>query len=85
MRVKAIIFLIIAFLPGLLGAQNDSILIKRWILSDCIDYALEQNIQVRQSILSNLANKVNREQAQAQFQKEILLAVVVPKSFCGLT
>ena len=66
MKVKAIIILIITFLPGILFAQNDNTLIKKWSLSDCINYALEQNIQVRQSILSNMANEVNKNQALAQ-------------------
>ena len=63
MKVKAIIILIITFLPGILFAQNDNTLIKKWSLSDCINYALEQNIQVRQSILSNMASEVNKDQA----------------------
>lgn len=66
MKAKAIIILIITFLPGILGAQNDSTLVNKWSLSDCIDYALEQNIQVRQSILTNMSNQVSKEQAQAQ-------------------
>lgn len=66
MRVQAIILLIIVFLPGILGAQDERTQVKTWTLSGCIDYALEQNIQVRQSILGNLANEINKEQALAQ-------------------
>ncbi len=65
MRVKTIIILIIALLPGMLSAQTDNTS-KKWTLSDCITFALDQNIQVRQSILSNLSNEVNKEQALAQ-------------------
>lgn len=65
MRIKTIIGLFILLLPGLLVAQNNT-LVKKWTLSDCIDYALEQNIQVRQSILSNLSNEVGKQQAEAQ-------------------
>jgi outer membrane protein len=64
MKVNSIIIFLIMILPGNLGAQNDSTQVKKWTLSDCMDYALEQNIQVRQSILSNLSQKVSRDQAQ---------------------
>ncbi|HPF51475.1 MAG TPA: TolC family protein [Draconibacterium sp.] len=65
MKVKAIIILIF-FLPGLLRAQDDNSPVKKWTLSDCINYALNENIQVRQSILSNMSSEVSKEQAQAQ-------------------
>jgi len=65
MKVKAIIILIL-FLPGLLRAQNESSSAKKWSLNDCIDYALNENIQVRQSILTNMSNTVNKDQAEAQ-------------------
>lgn len=64
-RIKTILFVIAISLPTLLLAQNDTTN-TTWSLNDCIDYALEQNIQVRQSILSNLSNEVNKEQAEAQ-------------------
>ncbi|MDX8338977.1 TolC family protein [Draconibacterium sp. IB214405] len=64
-RIKTIIFFLAVSLPTLLFAQNETAN-KTWSLTDCIDYALEQNIQVRQSILSNLSNEVNKEQAEAQ-------------------
>lgn len=66
MKAKTIFILIITILPGILTAQNNNAQAEKWSLSDCINYALEQNIQVRQSILSNLSNEVNTEQAQAQ-------------------
>ncbi len=65
MKVKVIIILIL-FLPGLLRAQNESTPAKTWSLNDCIDYALNENISVRQSILTNMSNEVNKDQAEAQ-------------------
>ncbi|HCI55720.1 MAG TPA: hypothetical protein DFI01_07330 [Bacteroidales bacterium] len=44
------------------GAQNA----KEWTLGDCISYALERNIQVLKSGLSNERNEVNALQAKAQ-------------------
>jgi len=64
--IKTLIILITLNIPTLLSAQvTDTLAAKKWSLTDCIDYALDQNIQVRQSILTNLSNKVNKEQAQA--------------------
>ncbi len=62
--IKTLIILIALNIPTLLSAQNTTTA-KTWSLSDCIDYALDQNIQVRQSILTNLSNEVNKEQAEA--------------------
>ena len=42
--------------------QQDSI----WTLEKCIDYALNRNIQVRKSELSNQQYRVYAEQAKAQ-------------------
>jgi outer membrane protein len=39
---------------------------KVWTLQDCIDYALEQNIQVRKSALSIESNQAYADQAKAQ-------------------
>ncbi len=64
-KIKTIVLLLAVSLPTLLFAQNETAN-KAWSLTDCIDYALEQNIQVRQSILSNLSDEVNKEQAEAQ-------------------
>lgn len=60
------IFLIIFLFSGILVSAQDSDTTKTWNLNDCIDYALNQNIQVRKSNLVNLSNQVNAEQAQAQ-------------------
>lgn len=65
MRAKALILLISILSPFIMNAQssgNSSV----WSLTDCIQYALEQNIQVRQSILTNVSNQVNKELADAQ-------------------
>jgi len=62
MKARSIILLITILSPFILKAQQN-IPTGSWGLTDCINYALEQNIQVRQSILTNLSNQVNKEQA----------------------
>lgn len=64
MKTKVIILLIALNIPALLNAQPEEPT-KKWSLTDCVDYAFEQNIQVRQSILTNLSNQVNWEQTNA--------------------
>jgi len=46
---------------GLMAQQG-----KTWMLEECIAYALEQNIQVRKSTLSNQSLEYQAEQARAQ-------------------
>ncbi|SHE45323.1 outer membrane protein [Mariniphaga anaerophila] len=65
MKTKTII-LITAILISLCVRAQENETPAQWNLTQCIDYALKQNIQVRQSILTNLANQVNKEQAEAQ-------------------
>lgn len=62
--IKTIILIFILSLPGLLFAQSNSNE-ATWSLNDCIDYALTQNISVRQSILTNASNELYKEQAEA--------------------
>jgi len=64
MKTKVLILLLTLQIPGLLQAQN--IPVKKWSLTDCIDYALKQNIDVRGSELSNQSNEVNVQQAKDQ-------------------
>ena len=65
MKTKTII-LITALFFTLAGKAQENETPKPWSLSECIDYAQEQNIQVRQSILTNLSNQVNKKQTGAQ-------------------
>ncbi len=65
MKTRTIILLLFFFTVTSIQAQeSDST--KTWTLNDCINYALNQNIQVRKSNLVNLSNKVNADQAAAQ-------------------
>ena len=64
MKTKTVILFISFLSPFILRAQQ-SVPEDSWNLADCINYALEQNIQVRQSILTNLSNQVSKEQAVA--------------------
>ena len=52
-------------MTSVVSAQNIPVK-TAWSLSDCIDYALSQNIQVRKSSLNNESFRVNSEQAEAQ-------------------
>ncbi|MCY1723049.1 TolC family protein [Prolixibacteraceae bacterium Z1-6] len=65
METKTILLLIILTIP-FFGKTQQAETAKIWRLNDCVEYALTQNIQVRQSILTNASNEVNKEQAQAQ-------------------
>ena len=61
-RPGLIIILILLFTAGTGLAQEPEI----WTLEACIEYALNQNIQVRKSVLSNDRFQVNAVQAKAQ-------------------
>jgi len=45
--MKRVIFLFVVFLPGLLMAQTDGI----WSLEDCVNYALTNNVDIKQQML----------------------------------
>lgn len=62
MRKNTIYLLVTLLIPFFSIAQNDTSSI--WTLSDCINQALAQNVQVRQSLLTNMANKVNAQQSR---------------------
>jgi len=60
---KLLFILVTAIFHGIsMHAQSDSI----WTLDRCIDYAFDQNIQVRKSILSNQRSGFYADQARAQ-------------------
>ncbi len=59
---KLIITLFLMGLSSILVAQD----LKVWTLEECIDYALEQNIQIRKSEVSNRINSVNVLQSKAE-------------------
>lgn len=61
MKTKILILIITLTVPLFLRSQTDSL--KIWNLSDCIEYALNQNIQVRKSMLTNLSNQLYADQA----------------------
>ncbi len=65
MKRLQLILLAVIVNMNLLSGQ-DSTQVQSWTLEQCIDYALEQNIQVRQTMLTNLSNKLNIEQAKGQ-------------------
>ncbi len=57
----AIGFFLLVLNPGIIAQQG-----KAWTLQDCIAYALEQNITVRKTNLSNQSLEYQAEQARAQ-------------------
>ena len=61
MKAKIIILLFISTVSVYLSAQKDSV---AWSLNDCVDYALTQNVDVRKSILNNLSDQLNYNQAK---------------------
>ncbi len=60
------IFLLLLFFTSLTVSAQVNDTTKTWSLNNCIDYALNQNIQIRKSNLINLSNQVNAEQVAAQ-------------------
>ncbi|NJO91198.1 MAG: TolC family protein [Chloroflexia bacterium] len=66
MKFKIILIIIFLNISFVFKAQENDTLPEKWSFSDCVEYALTQNVQVRQSILTNLSNKVDKEQAVAQ-------------------
>jgi outer membrane protein len=61
-RIVLILILILAWRVDLATAQQDS----TWTLEMCINYALEQNIQVRKTDLNNERFEYNADEAKAQ-------------------
>lgn len=62
LQLKTIILLISLNLPYVLYAQQTDTTL--WSLSDCINYALQQNIEVRGSELNNKSNEIYYNQAK---------------------
>ncbi len=62
LQFKTIILLISLNLPYVLYSQQTDTTL--WSLSDCINYALQQNIEVRGSELGNKSNEVYYDQAK---------------------
>lgn len=65
MKTKRIILFSLLIWPLWMAAQNTPSK-TAWSLSNCINYALAQNIQVRKSSLNSESSRVNSEQADAQ-------------------
>ena len=60
-QTSLLITVFLIFISGFTGiAQN-----KTWTLEQCINYALDRNIQVQKADLSNDRNQLNSDQAQA--------------------
>lgn len=60
-QTSLLITVFLIFISGFTGiAQN-----KTWTLEQCINYALDRNIQVQKAGLSNDRNQLNSDQAQA--------------------
>jgi outer membrane protein len=60
MKPTQLLFLILFFASGMAGAQT-----KPWTFQQCLDTALQRNISVNQSRMSNELNKVSLEQYKA--------------------
>lgn len=62
-RIYLIILSSFFLLSGGMKAQDTP---KQWTLHDCLDYALEHNIQVKKSKVARLSGQEDTEQAKAQ-------------------
>lgn len=60
-RLKSVLFFVA--ITAAVHAQDD---VTRWTLHDCIDYALEHNIQVRKSKVNQLSGEEDLQQYKAQ-------------------
>ncbi|MDR2916307.1 MAG: TolC family protein [Tannerella sp.] len=60
-RIKSILFFMVITIA--VNAQND---VNLWTLHDCIDYALEHNIQVKKSKVNQLSGNEDLLQSKAQ-------------------
>lgn len=61
-RFKTVILKILILVPVIGFSQNTGY--GLWSLSDCISYALQQNIEIRGSKLNNQSNEIYHEQAK---------------------
>jgi len=78
MKTKKLFLLISIIFPLLLPAQNSAVKTS-WTLEECIEYALQQNIDIRESGLANQSNRVYAE--QAKWQKYPSVNASVSKNF----
>ena len=60
MKIASWLFFIMFLASGIAGAQN-----KPWTFQQCLDTALQRNISVNLSRMSNEQNKINLEQSKA--------------------
>lgn len=63
MKQKLLFFTLLVALTGNLSAQEK----KQWSLNDCIEYALDKNIQLQQSRVSLQESEVDVKSARAAF------------------
>ena len=63
--MKRILFFILMISPAVLGVQSQ-VSVRTWTLEDCLNYALEHNIQVKKSKVSLLSGDEDLQQAKAQ-------------------
>ena len=61
-QMKKIIIVLAAVITSFSFAQE-----KTWTLQECVNYALENNITVKQAELTNLTNVQNIKSAKGQF------------------
>ncbi|WP_154657129.1 TolC family protein [Hugenholtzia roseola] len=61
---KTLLLLVLVGFSNLLSAQNETTLPKTWTLQACLDYALENNLQVQQNNLTIESNRSTLKQAQ---------------------
>lgn len=68
MKSKCFLFSLVIIMSGHLYGQASEVEspnVKQWTLQECIDYALDQNIQLRQNKISTLESEIDVKSARA--------------------
>nr|WP_321412428.1 TolC family protein [uncultured Carboxylicivirga sp.] len=80
MKIISTLLILLIGIGNLLAQDTSS---NTWTLEQCINHALSQNIQVQQTLLSNLSNQVDVEQAKAQKLPSLNASVSYTASWSG--
>ncbi|MCU4163456.1 TolC family protein [Carboxylicivirga caseinilyticus] len=80
MKIISTLLILLIGIGNLLAQDTSS---NTWTLEQCINHALSQNIQVQQTLLTNLSNQVDVEQAKAQKLPSLNASVSYTASWSG--
>lgn len=80
MKIISTLLILLIGIGNLLAQDTSS---NTWTLEQCINHALSQNIQVQQTLLTNISNQVDVEQAKAQKLPSLNASVSYTASWSG--